>query len=125
MTTWTKDELDRIGHADEPATTPRHVPGTPHRPVTMPEVRDGAELRARAHHGRGDARSLAARARRASRIGAEGGGRDITCAEAGTPAAGERLDAAYRGTCGRHSADRTSPVGTGAARVATLKRVPR
>ncbi|MDX3098101.1 DUF2255 family protein [Streptomyces sp. ME01-24h] len=124
MTTWTKDELDRIEHADEPATAPRHVPGTPHAPATIRGVRDSAALRAPARPGRGAAWSLAARAGRASRIGAESGERDITIVEADGPAVSGRLDAAC-GAYPRHSADRTGPLVAGAARVATLGRVPR
>ncbi|MET9878926.1 DUF2255 family protein [Actinacidiphila glaucinigra] len=125
MTTWTKDELDRIEHADELSIAPRRDPGTLDPPTTIWVVRDGADLYVRAYRGRGGTWFRAALARHEGRISAGGVERDVTFVEVDDPAVHERLDAAYRGKYGRYSAEYVEPMVAGAARAATLKLVPR
>lgn len=49
----------------------------------------------------------------------------MTFVEVDDPAVNERLDSAYRGKYGRHSAEYVEPMVAGTARAATLKLVPR
>ncbi|MGW3246193.1 DUF2255 family protein [Streptomyces sp. NPDC001070] len=125
MTTWTKDELDRIAHADELAITPLGdgVPQSP--PTTIWVVRDGDDLYVRAHHGREGAWFRAARERHEGHISAGGVDKDVTFVEEGDPGLNDRLDAAYRSKYRTYSATYVDPMVAGTARAATLKLVPR
>ncbi|WP_431961287.1 DUF2255 family protein [Actinacidiphila sp. bgisy160] len=125
MTTWTKDELDRIEHADELAIAPRQDPGTLDPPTTIRVVRDGADLYVRAYRERGGAWFRAAQARHEGRISAGGVERDVTFLEVDDPDVNERLDVVHRGKHGRRSAEYVESLVAGTARAATLKLVPR
>lgn len=119
MTTWTKDELDRIEHADELSLAPRRDPGTLDPPTTIWVLRDGGDLYVRSDRGRGGTWFGAARTRRKGRISAGGVERDVDFVEVDDPVVEERRDAACRG------ADHTEPTAGGTARAVTLKLVPR
>jgi hypothetical protein len=125
MTTWTKDELDRIAHADELAITPVSEGGTQSPPTTIWVVRDGDDLYVRAYHGREGAWFRAARARHEGHISAGGVDKDVTFVEEGDAGLNDRLDAAYRSKYRTYSATYVDPMVAGTARAATLKLVPR
>jgi hypothetical protein len=51
MTTWTSDELDNIGNADELQLTTRRPDGSLRNPVTIWVVRHGDDLYIRSYRG--------------------------------------------------------------------------
>ena len=55
MATWSKDELDTIGSADELQIAPLRRDGTLRKPVTIWVVRIGDDLYVRSYRGRGGA----------------------------------------------------------------------
>ena len=58
MTTWTNDELDQIGDADELRIAALRPDGTLRNPVTIWVVRRGDELYVRSYKGAGDRKSV-------------------------------------------------------------------
>ncbi|MEV4996166.1 DUF2255 family protein [Streptomyces niveus] len=63
MTSWTKDELNKIEHADELRISPLGNDNTAGDPTTIWVVREGDDLHVRAYRGRGGAWYRAAPAR--------------------------------------------------------------
>jgi hypothetical protein len=124
MSTWTNDELSRIGQADELRITPLRADGSPGRETTVQVVRDGADLYVRAYRGRDGAWFRAATARHEGRVGSGGMTGDVALAEADEPTPADRLDTAYRTRHGHYSATYVDPMLTEGARNATLKLLP-
>jgi hypothetical protein len=125
MTTWTRDELNRIAAADELEMAPLRRDGTLRKPVPIWVVRDGDDLYVRSYRGRGGAWFRAAQTRHEGHIRSGGVDKDVTFVEEADPAVNERIDAAYRTKYRRHSDIYVSPMVADAARTATLKLVPR
>lgn len=125
MATWTKDELNRIEHADELEIAPLGGDDTPREPTTVWVVRDGDDLHVRAFHGRGGTWYRAATARHAGHISSGGVDKDVTIVEADDSALNDRLDAAYRTKYARYGDTYVGPIVADGARAATLKLVPR
>ena len=73
MTAWTKDELNRIGSADELLISSRRGDGTLRKPVIIWVVRVGDELYVRCVNGRQGAWFRGALTRHEGRIKAGGG----------------------------------------------------
>jgi hypothetical protein len=124
MTTWTNDELEKIGRADELQIAPVRRDGTLRTPVTIWVVRLGDDLYVRSWRGRGGAWYRAAQARRESRIRAGGVEKDVTFVEETDPGINDQIDAAYREKYRRYSAY-VSPMIGPEARATTLRLVPR
>ena len=124
MTTWTKDELDRIGGADELQITTQRRDGTARKPVTIWVVRDGDELYVRSGYGSTAAWYRGARLRREGRITAGGVEKNVSFGDA-DPALNDRIDAAYRSKYGRHGARWVDPMVAPDARSTTIRLVPR
>src|SRR6185503_18528750 len=82
MTTWTKDELTRIGGAEELQLASVRPDGTLRPYVTMWVVRAGDDLYVRSAHGPTNPWYRRAKASGAGRIRAGGLERDVTFAEA-------------------------------------------
>ncbi len=128
MTTWTSDELDRIGSADELRIASPRADGTlrPYVPIWV--VRVGDDLYVRSYRGAagGWFRHLTDRAE--GRIQAGGVERDVTVATAAGAVDGavdDAVDEAYRGKYGRYGSRLVEPMTAPAARATTLRLAPR
>jgi hypothetical protein len=123
MPSWTSDELDAIGAAEELDLASVRRDGTLRRPVTMWVVRDGDDLYVRSVNGRGSSWFRGARNRHEARIRAGGIEKHVSLVE--TDAANDPVDAAYRAKYDRRYASIVPSIVAPEARAATLKLVPR
>jgi hypothetical protein len=89
---WTKDELERIGHAQELTLASVRRDGTFRRPVTMWVVRVGDGVHVRSVNGRDSSWFRGAQTRDQARIRADGVERDVELVE--TDQDGGPIDAA-------------------------------
>ena len=124
MTTWTSEELDKIGRADELHIAPRRRDGTLCKEVTIWVVRHGGDLYIRSYRGRSGAWFRAAQARHEGHIRAGGVEKDVTFVEETDPGINDQIDAAYR-TKYRRYASYVRPMISPEARATTIKLVPR
>ena len=124
MTTWTGDELDKIGTAEELRITSFRRDGTLRKPVTIWVVRHGDGLYVRSGYGLNAAWYRATQARRDGRIETGGIEKDVAFADA-DPALNDQIDAAYRAKYHRHGAQYVDAMVTPKARSTTIKLVPR
>ena len=95
MTEWTRDELHKIGEADELEITTLRRDGTPRKPVTIWVVRCGDSLYVRAGAGRESAWFRGTQDCREGRIAAGGVEQDVVF-QAADPAHYDQIDDAYR-----------------------------
>jgi hypothetical protein len=123
MTTWTSDELDRIGRAEELDLASAREDGTLRPPVIMWVVRDGDDLYVRSVSGPGSSWFRGAQIRHEARIRAGGVERDVSLVE--TDAANDEVDAAYHAKYDRRYPSIVPRIVAADARAATLKLVPR
>ncbi|HLJ61594.1 MAG TPA: DUF2255 family protein [bacterium] len=124
MTTWTNDELAKIGAAEELEIASLRRDGTLRHPVTIWVVRHGDDLYVRAVNGRSGAWFRGTRARHEGHIQAGGIGKDVTFVDA-DPEINDQIDAAYRAKYRRYAASIVSHIVSAMARSATIKLVPR
>ncbi len=82
MTTWTSDELDKIGAADELEIVSLRRDGTPRKPVPIWVVRDSDDLYVRSAYGRTPAWFRGIQTRRDGHIKAGGVDADVTFQDA-------------------------------------------
>ena len=101
MATWTPEELDRIGQAEELHLATRRRDGGVSRYVTMWVVRVGGSLYVRSAYGPGNPWYRRARAAGEGRVRAGGVERDVTFASA-DPAVQGDIDAAYHAKYDRY-----------------------
>src|SRR5436309_2340488 len=94
MSTWTSDELDRIGGAEELEIAPLRPDGTLRKPVTIWVVRDGDDVYIRSVNGRTSTWFRGAQGRHEAHIEAGGLDKDVALVE--TEALTDEVDAAYR-----------------------------
>lgn len=125
MANWTRDELDKIGNADELQSVTLRRDGTPRKPVTIWVVRVGDDLYVRSGYGDRAAWYRGARNRREGRIMAGGIEKDVRFEDAKDPALNDRIDAAYRSKYLHHGAQWVDPMVAAEARSTTIKLVPR
>jgi hypothetical protein len=125
MSTWTSDELDAIGGADELRVTVPRADGTPRNPVTIWVVRVGDDLYIRAYKGTGSPWYRGTQATHTGHIQSGGVDKDVSFADEGDPAVGDAVDAAYRDKYRSYGASYVDPMLAATARAATLKLVPR
>jgi len=126
MATWTANELDKMGAAEELQLASARQDGTLRNPVTMWVVRVGDDLYVRAYKGRSSPWFRGALTRHEAHVGAGGEQKDVTLVEAGDEAAvNERIDAAYRRKYRRYAGSIVDSVVTPGARAATLRLLPR
>ncbi|HSG16807.1 MAG TPA: DUF2255 family protein [Anaerolineae bacterium] len=123
MTTWTSNELSKIGTADELEIAPRRRAGTLRQPVTIWVVRVGDDLYVRSYKGHGGAWFRAVQVRHEGRVWAGGVEKDVTFAAEADPDINNQIDAAYRTKYGRYP-QYVAPMVTAEARSTTLKLVP-
>jgi hypothetical protein len=119
MSTWTNDELDTIGGAEELEIASVRPDGTQRKPVTIWVVREGDDIYVRSVDGRTSSWFLGAQARHEARIEAGGVDKDVRLIE--TDGLSDKIDAAYRAKYHRYAERIVSPD----ARAATLELAPR
>ena len=124
MTTWTDDELNEIGAAEELAIAELRLDGTLRKPVTIWVVRVGKDIYVRSAYGANATWFRGTQVRREGRIDAGGIRKDVAF-EVADPAAGDQIDAAYHDKYRRHGAQYVNSVITAEARSTTIKLVPR
>ncbi len=125
MAMWTRDELDKIGKADELQIVTLRPDGTPRKPVTIWVVRDGDDLYVRSGYGDRAAWYRRTQQRREGHISAGGVEKDVRFEDPADPALNDRIDAAYRSKYLHHGAQWVDPMVAAEARTTTIKLVPR
>jgi hypothetical protein len=125
MTAWTREDLARIGDANEVEIAPLRRGGTPRQPVTIWVVRRGDDLYVRSWKGQDGAWYRGALVRREGRIGARGVEKNVRFLEETDPAVNDQIDAAYRTKYRGAGARYVDPMVAPEARATTLKLVPR
>ncbi|MCK6626980.1 MAG: DUF2255 family protein [Anaerolineae bacterium] len=124
MTTWTSEELNKIGTAEELQIASRRRDGTLRKPVTIWVVRLGDDLYIRSVNGRTSAWFRGAQDRHEGRIWAGGVEKDVTFVEEADSDINDKIDAAYRTKYHRYP-QYVAPMLAAEARSTTLKLVPR
>ncbi len=124
MTTWTSDELTKIGTAEELEIASLRGNGTVRNPVTIWVVRHGDDLYVRSVNGRTSAWFRGTQVRHEGHIKAGGVNKDVTFVDA-DPNINDQIDAAYRTKYRRYAASIIGSIVGPEARSATIKLVPR
>jgi hypothetical protein len=124
MTTWTSDELNKIGNAEELQIASLRSDGTLRKPVTIWVVRLGDDLYVRSANGRTSTWFRGVLTRHEGRIQAGGVEKDVTFVEETDPKVNDEIDAAYL-TKYRRYPPYVKPMVTPKVRAATIKLVPR
>ncbi len=125
MTTWTSEELDRIGAADELEIATLRRDGTLRRSRTIWVVRVGDDLYVRSVRGRGSDWFRGVLTRHEGRIQAGGVEKDAMYLEEIDPAVHGQIDAAYRQKYSHYPKQYVDACLTPQARAATIKLAPR
>lgn len=124
MAAWTKDELNKIGKAEELELASLRKDGTLRDPVTIWVVRLGDDLYVRPVKGRTGPWFRGTQSRHEGRILAGSVEKDVTFVDA-DPSLNDQIDAAYRTKYRRYAANIVGSVVTPQARSGTTKLVPR
>jgi hypothetical protein len=119
---WTTDELDAIGAAEELDLQSLRGDGTLRKLVTMWVVRDGDDVYVRSVNGRGSSWFRGVQDRHEARIRAGGVEKDVELIE--TNDASDGVDAAYQSKYGHRYPSIVPSIVAPEARAATLKLVP-
>jgi hypothetical protein len=122
MTSWTADELNRIGDAEELEIAPRRNDGSLRDPVPIWVVRVGDDLYVRSWRGQQGRWFRAAHASRKGHITAGGVDSEVALVDAGD-SVNDAIDDAYRSKYGRY-ASYVPPMVAQAAKATTLRLVP-
>jgi hypothetical protein len=127
MSTWSSEDLERIGAADELRIAPRRPDGTQEHWIPIWVVRVGDDLYVRSWRGRRGAWYRDALSTHAGRIRAGGVEHDVTLTHAGdaTDTPHEDIDRQYRTKDARYDPTYVEPMIAGTARAATLRLDPR
>ena len=125
MSTWTNDELNKIGKADELQIASLREDGTLRKSVTIWVVRVEDDLYVRAVKGRTGPWFRGTQTRHEGHIQAGGVDKDVTFLEEAEPTVNEQIDAAYRKKYARYPTEYVDACVTPEARVATIKLMPR
>ncbi len=123
MTTWTSDELNKIGTAEELQIASLRQDGTLRKPVTIWVVRLGDDLYVRSVNGRSGTWFRGTQVRHEGHIQAVGINKDVTFVDADT-GINDQIDAAYRIKYRRYAANIVGSIMTPEARSSTIKLVP-
>lgn len=125
MTDWTRNDLERIGAAEELQLTTFKQDGTLCTPVTIWVVRVGDEVYVRAYRGHETAWLQHLRRRPEGRIVAGRVTKDVMLVDASSDEVlSDEIDAAYQAKYRRYSATYVRPMIAPQARATTLKLVP-
>jgi hypothetical protein len=120
MKTWTRDELNKVGAAEEIEIAPLGRDGRLRKGVTIWIVRLGDDLYVRSAYGRGSAWFRGARVHHEGQIRVGGVEKDVTFLDA-DPKLNDEIDAAYRTKYRRHGAQYVNMMVSPEARSASLK----
>jgi hypothetical protein len=124
MTTWTEDELTKIGNAEELEIASLRRDGTLRKPVTIWVVRVDDDLYVRSVNGRNSGWFRGTQASHEGRIWAGGVEKDVAFVEEATPDINDKIDAAYLSKYKRYP-QYVAPMVVPESQAATLKLVPR
>jgi len=124
MTTWSSDELNKIGTAEELEIASLRGDGTLRKPVIIWVVRLGDDLYVRCVNGRAGAWFRGVQSRHEGHIRAGGVEKDVTFVEETDPGINDKIDAAYLTKYSRYP-QYVAPMVTPEVRAATIKLVPR
>jgi len=124
MTTWTSDELNKIGTAEELQIASLGRDGTLRKPVTIWVVRVADDLYVRPIHGRTSAWFRGVQSRHEGQIRAGGVNKDVTFVEEADPSINEQIDDAYRTKYRGYAANIINTTLSPEARSAIIKLVP-
>ena len=124
MTTWTREELDKVGAAEELALAPLQRDGAQRKPVTIWVVRVREELCVRSVNGRSSCWFRGAQVRHAGRVSAGGVEKDVIFTD-GDLRLNDAIDAAYRAKYRRYQARIVDSIVSPEARSATIRLLPR
>ena len=124
MTTWTSEELNKIGTAEELLIAPLRRDGTLRNAVTIWVVRLGDDIYVRSVNGRTSAWFRGAQVRNEGRIQAGPVHKDVTFVEESAPEINEQIDNAYRSKYRRYPSS-VDHIVSNDARAATIKLLPR
>jgi hypothetical protein len=125
LTTWTSEELNQIGTAEELEIQSLRGDGTLRKPVTIWIVRAGDDLYVRSWRGRSGAWFRGTQVCHEGHIEAGGVEKDVSFVEEDDPEINDRIDAGYRTKYRRYDASYVDPMVAAEARAATIKLVPR
>lgn len=124
MTTWTNDELNRIGKAEELQIASLRRDGTLRKPVIIWVVRVGDDLYVRSVNGRTSGWFRGVQTLHEGHIRAGGVDKDVTLVDEQDSNINDQIDTAYT-TKYRRYASIAKSMTTPAVRAATIKLVPR
>lgn len=124
MSTWTSDELERVGAAEVLRLSSRRQDGSLRPFVTMWVVRAGDDLYVRSAYGPDNGWYRRAKASGSGRIRAGGVERDVSFGEA-APGAHPAIDAAYHAKYDRHGTRIVGTVVGDQVAPLTIRLVPR
>jgi hypothetical protein len=124
MTTWTSDELDKIGTAEELQLASLRRDGNLRKKVTIWVVRVGDNVYIRSANGRSSAWFRSTQILHQGRIWAGGIDRDVNFVEESDPGINDEVDAVYLDKYQRYP-QYVAPMVTAEVRSTTLKLVPR
>ncbi len=125
MTTWTSDELNKIGKAEELQIASLRRDGTLRKPVIIWVVRLGDDLYVRSVNGRTSGWFRGVQTRHEGHIRAGGVDKDVTFVEEPDSDINDQIDAAYSTKYRRYAASIISSIISPEARSATIKLVLR
>jgi hypothetical protein len=123
MTTWTSDEINKVGSAEELRIATLRRDGTLRKPVIIWIVRLGDDLYVRCVNGREGAWFRGVLTQHEGRILAGGVEKDVTFVEETDPGINEEIDEAYLSKYSRYP-QWVAPMVTPKVRAATIKLVP-
>jgi len=124
MTTWTGDELSKIGTAEELQIASLRSDGTLRKLVIIWVVRVGNDLYVRSVNGRTSAWFRGTQTRHEGLVRAGGVDKDVTFVEESDSNINEQIDTAYRTKYRRYAASIINSIISPEARSATIKLVP-
>lgn len=124
MTTWTNEELDSIGDADELRIAAVRPDGTLRNPVTIWVVRKDNELYVRSYKGTSAGWYRGTQASHLGHVQAGGIDKDVTFVDVGRDLDGP-IDEAYKAKYRRFGGDYVDPMVAAPAQETTIKLVPR
>ncbi len=124
MTTWTSDELNKIGKAEELRIAALRRDNTLRKQIIIWVVRLGDDLYVRCANGREGAWFRGVLTRHEGRIWVAGVEKDVTFIEETDPDINAQIDAAYLAKYRRYPSY-VAPMVTEKVRAATIKLVPR
>jgi hypothetical protein len=123
MTTWTNDELNKIGTAEELQIASLRADGTLRKPVIIWVVRLGDDLYVRSVNGRTSGWFRGVQTRHEGHIRAGGVDKDVTFVEEPDANINDQINAAYAAKYRRYASIVPS-INSPTARAATIKLVP-